>query len=38
MPAREGLPESTAFKVDFFDGDDVDNVLAWERLAVPIER
>ena len=38
MPARDGVPESTAFKIDFFEGTEVDNVIAWERLSVPIER
>ena len=38
MTARDGVPKTTAFKIDFFDGDDVDNVIAWERLSVDIEQ
>ena len=38
MPARDGVPESTAFKIDFFDGEEVDSVLAWGELAVDVER
>lgn len=39
MPAREGVPKTTEFKIDFFDSsDDIDSVLAWSELAVPVER
>jgi hypothetical protein len=38
MAQRDGVPEETAFKIDFFGGSEVDSVIAWGRLAVPVER
>lgn len=38
MTAREGVPETTDFKLEFFGGSEIENIMAWDKLAVDIER